>query len=86
MNNFAIKGDGKYTITRTKTCFPSELEIKEGVIHMHGGLILLELSPQPHLKKFTATITVTAKDIHHKQQTETFNVAYDLPEGEQFFT
>lgn len=56
MNNFAVKGNERYVVTKTKTCFPSELEIKADVIHMHGGLILLELSPQPNLKKFTATI------------------------------
>jgi len=85
-NNFALKGNSKFIITKTKTCFPSELEIKGGIIHMHGGLILIELSPQPGLTKFTGKLSVSGTNIKKVVETEHFDLKYEFPPNEQFFS
>lgn len=85
-NNFAVKGNKKFIITKTKTCFPSELEIKAGVINMHGGLILVELSPQPNLNSFTGKLTVTAKTVRKEVDVQHFDLKYEFPPHEQFFS
>ena len=78
-NNFVMKGNKKFIITKTKTCFPSELEIKGGVIHMHGGLILVELSSQPNMKSFTGKLTVSAKTIRKEVEEQHFDLKYEFP-------
>lgn len=85
-NNFAVKGNKKFIITKTKTCFPSELEIKDGTIHMHGGLILLELSPQPNMKSFNGRLTVTSKTVRKEADEQHFDLKYEFPPNEQFFS
>lgn len=44
---------GKYVVTKSKTSFPSELEIgQDGQVKTYGGLVLVKL----HLKDTTATV------------------------------
>jgi hypothetical protein len=53
---------------------------------MHGGLILLELSPQPGLNSFKAEITVSGRDTKGETKSSTHKVNFEFPPNEQFFS
>jgi len=62
-NSFGKKGLTEFTITYTKTGFPSELTIVDGVVKTVGGLFLVKLSSQSNLDNFQGTVVVEYKTL-----------------------
>ena len=84
--NFADKERKSHVITRLKSSFPSELELREEQVLTHGGLILVKLLPREERPSFMAVVSMTYVDVTGEKGKEEYKVAYELPEKEQFFT
>ena len=78
---YNVNSTDSFTVTKTKTSFPSELEISsEGVVKTYGGLILVKLNlKNRNVPAFNATIHLKYRSSDGHEHNDTYNVHYEAP-------
>ena len=77
---------GKFIITKIGTSFPSDISIKEGILHTFGGLILIKLKRLGEGEEFKAKIKICCKDLSMDFIHKEYDIEYKIPFKEQFFS
>lgn len=78
---YNLNSTTKFTITKSKTSFPSELEIGEdGEVKTYGGLVLVKL----HLKdksinEFTGRVNLSYRTGKGEKVSEEYPIKYQTP-------
>lgn len=75
---YNVHSTDSFTVTKTKTSFPSELEISsEGVVKTYGGLILVKLNlKNRNVPAFNAAIHLKYRSSDGHENNDTYNVHY----------
>ena len=77
---------GSFIVAKIGTSFPSDISIKEGVMHTFGGLILIKLSNSSETEHFKVKVNITCKDLQMKEIKKSYDISYHIPVKEQFFS
>lgn len=79
---------GKFVITRSKTSFPSELEIGEdGEVKTYGGLVLVKLNLKDKTKnEFMGKVNLSYCTGKGEKIFEEYPVKYQSPVNEQYYS
>lgn len=84
-NDFTKEQQGKYTVTKYKSSFPSELKYAKGEVLTHGGLIIVKIVPSKVQPAFLAQIKLSYRTNQGESRQQFYTVKYELP-GEQFYS
>lgn len=88
--NGSFEAKGPYTITRTTTSFPSELEVSmDGNVKMSGGLILIKLKLKEPAARFEGLVSLEYKNVTAAGETpmaDEYPICFDGPEQEQYYS
>lgn len=85
---YNVNSEDHFIVTKSKTSFPSELEIGEdGQVKTYGGLILVKLNLRDKVQAlFEGIVHLSYKNANGESVQEEYPVRYESPANEQYYS